>query len=151
MLVRIVAWVLAIILPSTDRLPGLDVLDTKPQLRAILSEAPLSIVLALYGSVLLFMITPVLTIGWPLPAFALSRRNVDRHARHAAGHRLYLMRQAMLMIKTIAGLIWGGHATVRQALKIKAYGPDPGTFLAGGEAADALYTSGRPAPTGPQP
>jgi hypothetical protein len=123
----IVRWVLASVFPSTDRLPGLDRLDTRAALAEIFT-APALMRWGLYGSVLVFLLCPVLTIGWPLPAPLLPRRARDRHAYAMATSRLYLLRQAMLMLKTVGGLLWGAHPEVRARLGLAPYDADPGTF-----------------------
>lgn len=136
MLRATIRWTLAAVFPSTPSLPGLDRLDTDAALSEVLGGPPL-LRLGLYGSVLAFLCCPLLTIGWPLPAPLLPRDTLDRHAAAMAGSRLYLLRQAMLMLKTVGGLLWGAHPEVRAALGLPAYGDDPGTFRG-----DAL----RPAP-----
>ncbi len=142
MLVRAIARILAAIFPSTDGIPGLDRVDATPTIRSFLSEAPWSIRLAVYGSALAFVLTPLLTIGWPLPSLLLPRGRLDEHAYRLAGHRSYLLRQAMLMLKTVGGVAWGGHPEVRAALQLPAYDDDPGTFRTGGEGASELRFAG---------
>jgi len=93
--------------------------------------APHGFKIGLYGAVLLFLFGPVLTVWWPVPAFLLPRATLDRHADGMAGHRIYLVRQAMLLLKTVGGLIWGIQPEVRAALQIKAVPEDPGTWRAG--------------------
>ncbi len=127
MWVRLIAWVLARTFPSSGQLEGLDRRDTRPFLRALLAEAPATLRWALHGSILLFVISPLLTVFVPLPAPLLPRLWVDRHALRMASHPSYLLRQAMLMIKTIGGLVWGADAGVRLSLGLPAYPPDPGT------------------------
>ncbi len=144
MVARIVAWVLGAIFVSTDTLPGLDELDTAPRVAKMLREAPGSFTFVVYVSTLLFMVSPLITIGLPVPAFVLGRRQLDTHAYRLARHRIYLVRQSMLMLKTVGGLIWGGHPDVRAALDVPAYEADPGTFRQGGEDAADLAAAGRP-------
>ena len=127
MLRATIRWTLAAVFPSTERLPGLDRLDTDAALDEFLG-APALVRLGLLGSTLAFLLCPLLTIGWPLPAFLLPRAALDRHAAAMAASRIYLLRQAMLMLKTVGGVLWGGHPEVRACLGLPAYGPDPGTF-----------------------
>mgnify|MGYP006935356491 CR=1 FL=1 len=128
MLTRTLAWALAATFPSAEGVPGLDTLDVGDGLRQLRREAAPLFKLGLYGSVLAFIFTPLLTVGWPLPAFLLPRAALDRHAAALSDHRFYVLRQAMLMVKTVGGALWGAHPTVRQHLGLAAYGPDPGTF-----------------------
>jgi hypothetical protein len=124
----LVAWVLARIFPSTEALPGLDRIDPRPFLRQFRREAPLLIQLALLASTIVFVLTPLVTVYWPLPAFLLPKSKVDQHAHRLATHRWFLLRQVMLMLKTIGGLPWGAHPEVRAKLAMPAYGVDPGTW-----------------------
>lgn len=112
-MLRLTAWTLAVVFPSTDVLPGLDKLDPVPLLQKLRAEAPFTIRIALLASVVVFCLTPVLTVGWPLPAFLLPKKLLDEHASRVAGHSNYLIRQTMLMLKTIGGLAWGADPQVR--------------------------------------
>ena len=131
MLLRVIAWTLAATFPTTGELPGLDRLPAAGTLQKILSTAPHGFKIGLYAAVLLFLISPLLTVWWPLPAFLLPRTTLDRHADRMAGHRFYIVRQAMLLLKTVGGLVWGMHPEVRQALDIKLVPEDPGTWQRG--------------------
>lgn len=143
MIVRTVVWVLAAIFPASDLLPGIgDLPDVHQRVAKMLREAPLSFLFVVYGATLLFLFSPLLTVGWPLPALLLPKAALGRHAYRLAGHRIYLVRQAMLMLKTVGGLIWGGHPDVRNALQMPLYGDDPGTFRAGGESWQELRAAG---------
>ena len=62
------------------------------------------------------------------PALSLRSKTLDRHANLAAAHSLYLMRQAMLLLKTVGGLCWGADPKVRRALGLRDYPSDPGTW-----------------------
>src|SRR5262245_48601711 len=75
-----------------------------------------------------FTLTPLITIGVPLPSFLLPRRALDRHACAAASHRLYLVRQTVFLVKLVAGLCWGADPEVRKRLALPAYPADPGTW-----------------------
>lgn len=131
----LVRHALVAVFPSTERLPGLDRLDCEAALDEV-QRGPWLIRLGLIASTLLFVIAPIWTVYWPLPSLLLPRSVLERHANGLAGSRVYLLRQSMLMLKTIGGLIWGGHAEVRTALGLPANGPDPGTFRG-----DALHPS----------
>ena len=135
----LVRHALAAVFPSTERLPGLDRLDTEDALREVL-QGPMLIRLGLIASTLLFVCAPIWTVYWPVPSLLLPRSVLERHANALAGSRIYLLRQSMMMLKTIGGLLWGGHPDVRAALGLPANGPDPGSFRG-----DALHPS---SPTG---
>ena len=110
------AWTLAATFPSTAALPGLDRIDPRPFVDQLRRESPVAIRFVMVLSALVFLATPVLTIGIPLPAAWLSPARLDQHAQALATHRIYLLRQAMLMIKTLGGLCWGADPAVRAAL-----------------------------------
>ncbi|MBM4342457.1 MAG: hypothetical protein FJ100_03655 [Deltaproteobacteria bacterium] len=113
--------------PSTARVPGLDRLDSRPFLRQLLRQAPWTLWFGAVGSAIAWQVTPVLTIGWPVPAAMLPAAARDRHANAMSGHGLYLVRMAMVMIKTVGGLYWGAAPEVRTALGLPLYGTDPAT------------------------
>ena len=124
--------------PTTARLPGLDRIDSRTFLRQLLHQAPWTLWFGAVGSAVAYQLTPLLTIGWPLPALLLSASARDRHANAMACHRLYLVRMAMVMIKTVGGLHWGAAPQVRDALGLPRYGADPQTIRGDDLAAVAL-------------
>lgn len=128
MWIALVASALTATFPTTERLPGIDPVAVRPFLRRLQREAPAAIRWAMYATALVFHLTPLLTVGIPLPAFLLPQRLRDRHAHKLATSRWFLLRQSMLMVKTIGGLHWGADPEVRKRLSLKAYPPDPGTW-----------------------
>ncbi len=129
-MLKLSAWALAATFPSNAVLPGMDRLDPLPFLRQFRREAPLVIRLLWYVSVLVLLFTPILTTGIPLPAVCLSSARLQTHVHRLSVHRIYLLRQTMMMVKTIGGLAWGAHPEVRKALLIPVYAGDPGTWRA---------------------
>ena len=127
---RLVAWCLCATFPSTDELVGLDRMEVVPFLRQMDRDTPLIMRLALLGSILVFLLSPLLTVGLPLPAPLLGKATLQRHVERLAGHRIYLLRQTMMMVKTVAGLLWGADPQVRRALGMDPYRVDPGTWRA---------------------
>ena len=125
------AWTLAATFPSTTLLPGLDRIDARPFVDRLRRESPVTIRFVMYASALVFLLTPLFTIFVPLPAIWLSAAQLDRHAQALSTHRLYLLRQSMLMVKTLGGLCWGADPGVRAAFAMPAYKPDPGTWQKG--------------------
>lgn len=123
-----VTWSLCAIFPDSGVIPGLRRARTQRRVANVLSEAPPTFIVGLVGSWLAFVLTPLLTIGWPVPALFLGKEALDRHASAMSSHPLYLLRQAMLMLKTVGGAIWGEDDDVRAALGLQSYGPDPGTW-----------------------
>ena len=127
-MLQLTSWTFARIFPSTAALPGLDTFDSKPFIRQLHREAPFTIRATLIVSVLLFHLTPLLTLGIPLPAFLLSAKQVDAHAQRLSMSNIYLLRQIMLMLKTIGGLCWGAMPEVRQKLAMPVYPEDSGRW-----------------------
>ncbi len=125
---KILVKILVVIFPGTDNVPGLDPQRTERFLVTFLGEAPLPMRLAFYGSSLAFLFSTPLTVGRLQPALSLRSKTLDRHANLAAAHSLYLMRQAMLLLKTVGGLCWGADPKVRRALGLRDYPSDPGTW-----------------------
>ena len=121
---RVLVRVLDSALPAGDVLPGIDPDRCAEMLDRIRREAPLILRLSLHASVAVFLASPLLTVGRPCPALWLSPARLDSHADRMARHRWYLMRQSMLMIKTVAGLCWGADPAVRGALGMEPYAPD---------------------------
>jgi hypothetical protein len=138
---------LAATFPSTDQLPGLDRHDPTAALRHMVREAPLTIRAALFASVAVFHLSPLVTIGVPMPAFWLPAGLCDRHAYRLASHRIYLLRQTVLMLKTVGGLVWGALPAVRGGYGMGILPPDPGTF----RGVDLPETARPAVPAAPQP
>lgn len=130
---RVVGRVLGATYPGTQSLPGLDPSRLDAFLGRLAREAPWTLRRALDVCVLLFLISPPLTVHRMRPALLLPAADLDRHAHALANHRTYAGRQCMAMIKTVGGLCWGADTEVRRSLGLPAYGPDPGTFRRGGE------------------
>jgi hypothetical protein len=74
---------------------------------------------------LVFILTPITTVGWPLPSFWLPRKVRDRHAYKVMLHPIYLVRQAVFLLKLNAGFCWGADPGVRAKLGMQPYPPEP--------------------------
>ena len=145
MIMWALTWILSAIFVRTDKLPGIaDLPDAPQRLREMTRSAPWAFVLPLYGAIVAFMVLPLLTIGWPLPAFLLPQSALQRHIERMSHHPIYLVRQTFLMLRTVGGLVWGGHPAVRKALDMPVYGEDSGTFRDGSETWQALKQAGQP-------
>jgi hypothetical protein len=77
-----------------------------------------------------FQLTPIVTVFVPLPASLLSKELANRHAERVATTNVYLLRQAVFLVKLVAGLVWGGHPSVRERFALPPLPPDPGTWRA---------------------
>jgi hypothetical protein len=116
--------------PGRGEVPGIDQLDLDDFLARYRREAPAIMWVGLHLAALVFTLSPLVTIGWPLPSIWLSPSALDRHAYAATTHRWYLMRQLVMVLKMAGGLCWGQHPRVRALHGVAAYGADPGTWRA---------------------
>ncbi len=114
--------------PRTVALPGAGDCALDEQLLQLRKEGPPILWLSLVFGAVLFMLTPLFTLGVPLPAFLLPPSWLDKHASRLSTTRFYLLRQAMLGLKFAASLAWGRDAEVRRALGIAPYAEDPERF-----------------------
>ena len=127
----LIAWVPAALFPSTDGMPGLDQIDTRPKLDRVLADAPFVFRVGLYGAAMLFLVSPILTVYLPLPAFLLPRKWLDKHAYRLSTHPIYVVRQSTLLIKSVGALMWGADGSVRERLGMVPLPEDPGTWRRG--------------------
>ena len=114
--------------PRTARLPGLSDTRVDEFLARFRQETTLAMWAGISLGTLLFVISPLLTVGLPLPAFWLPRAALDRHARKLANTPIYLVRQLMFLVKMMAGFCWAADPNVRRAFNLPALPPDPGTL-----------------------
>lgn len=114
--------------PGSERLPPVAALDLDAFIERVRRESsPLFWTGVLLGA-LVFTLSPILTIGVPLPSVWLGKEALDRHADRVTSHRWYLIRQPVFLVKMVGGLAWGQHAKVRALNNLPAYPPDPGTW-----------------------
>ncbi|MDP6410010.1 MAG: hypothetical protein QGI46_11585 [Planctomycetota bacterium] len=125
---RRLVGVMACALPAGATTPGIDPDRCAELIERLRCEAPLLIRFSLHASVAVFLLSPLVTVGRPCPASWLSAENLDRHTARMARHPSYLLRQAMLMIKTVAGLCWGADPAVRRALGMEPYPAETGEW-----------------------
>ena len=124
----LLTFCLGAVLPPADGLPGVKDCNVRDFLKRLRREAPLLFRLSLYGSALVLVLCPLFTIFVPLPAFLLPRSLLEAHVTKMSASRFYGLRQALLMVKTVAGMCWGADANVRTLIGLRPYGEDPGTW-----------------------
>ena len=117
------------IFPRTDALPGVAETDLKAFLRDLRANAPPLMRIGLSLATFVFMVTPILTVYVPLPAFLLRGRLLERHTEKIVSHPSYLLRQVVYLLKMVGGLCWGEHAEARRRLGRPELPADPRTFL----------------------
>lgn len=114
--------------PRTDSLPGVADTELDAMIAKIRKEAPLKLRFGVVLAALFFTVSPLITIGIPLPSLWLTRSMRDKHAYRIATHPLYYVRQLVLLLKMIAGMSWGADPTVRRAIGLDPYPKDPETW-----------------------
>lgn len=124
----IIRAALADVMPSGGHVPG--ILDTEWDqfFDQYLQETSWTMWAALCAGALLYVLTPVLTVYWPLPSVMLPQKLRDLHAHRIMNHPIYLLRQAVFLLKLPAGFCWGAHPRVRAQLNLPNYRPDPGSW-----------------------
>ena len=116
------------LLPRSSRLPGLADTDLDAFLRRLRREADFVLWSGLLLGALVFACTPLITLGVPLPAFMLPRRMLERHTARIIAHPVYLLRQALAVVRLIAGMCWAADPRVRACFALAPHPLDPGTF-----------------------
>lgn len=119
------------VMPGDAGLPGVVDAGWDTFIARFRREANGPMWLGLVVGTVVYVSTPLITVGWPLPSFWLPREVRDRHAYRILTHRVYLVRQAAFLLKFVAGICWGGDPAVREAIGMRAYGPDPDGWRTG--------------------
>ena len=128
MVIWLIKFAMRTLMPRTEALPGIADTDVDGFLRRMHADADSLYWTGLVFGALVFVLTPLLTIGVPLPAFWLPRGLLERHADRLLSHPAYLLRQAVFLVRLSAGMCWGADANVRARFALAPYAPDPGTF-----------------------
>ncbi len=115
-------------MPGGGTLPGLTAEEAHAYAQRVRAESDWLYSLGLCLGAVMFAITPIITLLIPLPSFLLPARLLDRHAERVVGHRSYLIKQAVFLVRLNAGMCWGASAHNRSALAQPAYPDDPGTY-----------------------
>lgn len=122
--------------PRTESLPGIEDTDLDAFLLRFRRESSFLLWFGVVLGAVVFALSPVLTTGVPLPAFLLPRGLRDRHATRIASHPIYLLRQAVMLVKLAAGLCWGAHPKVRAVFALPAYPAEPSAWRGSSGAHD---------------
>jgi hypothetical protein len=115
-------------MPRYGATPGVAELGLSSYLREFLSETTWLTWFGLMLASFVFMISPLITVGWPVPAAFLPAAVLDKHAHRLATSRVYLVRQSTFIIKMVAGFCWGSHAKTRAQFHLEPYPGDPATW-----------------------
>ena len=114
--------------PRTDGLPGIEDTGIDEYLVSFRRDTTFMMWLGVLAGAFVFHMTPILTVLVPLPAFLLPAGLRDKHAYRIATSSLYLVRQALMLVKLPAGLCWGRHPEVRAKFAMAPYASDPDTW-----------------------
>ncbi len=123
----LVRFALVALFPGDEDVPGLADLSVDEKLVQLRRDATPLFWFGLWGAALLFQLTPILTVKRPWPAVFLTEEQLDDHANQLATHRIYVIRQIVMLLKLVGGLFWGQSPEIRALIALPAYAPDPGT------------------------
>ena len=116
------------LMPRTDGLPGAEDTELSEWIVRYRRETNFITWLGVVLGAIVFAITPLMTIGVPLPAFLLPEGLREKHAQRITKTNIYLIRQSVFVVKLAGGLCWGSHPMVRRIMNLTPYPEDPGTF-----------------------
>ena len=124
----LIKFAVAAMMPRHENLLGVRDTGLDGYVRQFMSETNAITRLGVWASSIVFMLTPLITVGLPVPALFLTRKALDRHASRLASHPFYLLRQSMFIVKMVAGFCWGSNPEVRAHFNMLPYTGDPGTW-----------------------
>ena len=127
-MIWLIKFAMCTMMPRSDALPGIVDTDLDGFLRRMKREADSLYWLGLVVGGIVFALSPLLTVYLPVPAFFLPRALLARHSDRILSHRIYVLRQAVFLVRLSAGMCWGADAKVRALFALAPYPPDPGTF-----------------------
>ncbi|MBI2395199.1 MAG: hypothetical protein HYV09_36855 [Deltaproteobacteria bacterium] len=127
-MIWLIKFAMCAMMPRTEKLPGIGDTDLDGFLRRLRRDSDFLYWLGLALGAWLFAVTPLFTVWVPLPAFFLPKKLLDRHTERVLSSRIYLIRQAVFLVRLSAGMCWGADPTVRAKFAMSPYGTDPGTF-----------------------
>ena len=108
--------------------PSVEDCDLDGFLTRFREETPPLIWLGTVMGAVVFHLTPVMTVFLPVPAFVLPKRLLDLHAQRITGTNVYLLRQAIFLVKMAAGFCWGTDPKIRARLALPPLPADPDTW-----------------------
>ncbi len=115
-------------MPRAAGLPGVEDCDLDAFLHRMQNDAEDLYWMGVVLGAITFAFTPIFTVFIPLPAFLLPKALLEKHAERILASRVYLLRQAVFLLRLSAGMCWGADPAVRAKFALGPYGPDPGTF-----------------------
>ena len=128
MVLWLIKFAMCTMMPASPALPGIGDTALDEFLHRMRREADTMYWLGLVVGAVVFMITPLFTVFIPLPACLLPAKLRARHATRIVGHPIYVLRQAVFLVRLSAGMCWGADGRVRAAYALAPYPSDAGTF-----------------------
>lgn len=126
-MVWLVRSAIAMMFPRTA-LPGAEDCNLDAYLVHFKRDTPFLVWLGTVAGAVIFHVTPLFTVFVPLPAFLLPKKLADLHADKISTTNVYVVRQAVLLVKMCGALCWGADANVRRHLAMPPLGVDPRTW-----------------------
>ncbi len=114
--------------PRTPTMPGAEDCGLDAFLEKFHAESTPLVWLGAIAGALVFQLTPLFYVYVPLPACLLPTSLRERHAQRVTATDVYLIRQALFMVKFVAGLCWGADPKVRAKFALPPLPADPGTW-----------------------
>lgn len=111
--------------PRTDELPGIADTGIDAFLAQYKRESTTLIWIGVCAGTLAFVLSPIFSVYLPLPSFLLPASLLEKHAGRVVYSRIYLLRQAVFLVKLAAGMCWGRHPDVRAKMAMAPYPADP--------------------------
>ncbi len=127
-MIWLVKFAMCAMMPRSESLPGIADTDIDGFLRRMKKDADPLYWLGLVVGGIVFAISPLLTVYVPLPAFVLPRSLLERHCERILSSPIYVLRQAVFLVRLSAGMCWGADDKVRACFALAPMAPDPGTF-----------------------
>jgi hypothetical protein len=143
---ELVRFAMVAFYPRAWGLPGLADLGVDDKIVALRRDSTRLFWFGIVAAAFFFQISPILTVGRPLPAVMLDEEQLDRHAHKLATFPVYLIRQIVVLLKLMGGVFWGSAPEIRAYLELPAYGEDPGTRRLEAQVARPPYPPRAPVP-----
>ena len=114
--------------PASGGLPGIEDTGLDAYLDQFKAEAPALMYTGLVAGSALYQVAPVFTVRKARPAMLLSDAEREAHVQKITSTSNYPVRQAIFLVKMVAGMCWGKDERVREKMNLGAYEGDPGTW-----------------------
>ena len=121
-------YAMELVLPAGGALEGAADTDVESFFDQVAQDVPLMVQAGVVAAAAMIVVSPVLTLGIPVPVFVLPERLRDEHVYRLSTHKIYLVRQLTTVLKMAAGMEWGRDPAVRAKVGAGEMGPDPGTW-----------------------